>query len=1228
MKYADLIQFDPIDSVIELRKANEEETARNLVKTYKISENMAGSLSVIFDHLQFKNPADNKGVFIVGNYGTGKSHLMAIVSAIAEHSKFAKLATNDDVCAKAPEIAGQFKVIRIEIGATKKSLRDIICDDLESGLKEMDVQYSFPDVDEKTGHKDSFGSLMETFQQKYKKKGLLLVVDELLDYLRTRKEQDLIFDLNFLRELGEICQDTRFRFMAGIQESLFDTAAFQFVAKPLVRVKDRFQQITIAKADVAYVVSERLLQKTDEQRELIREHLSKFAPLYESLTERMDEFVHLFPVHPAYIDIFQKLFVAEKREVLKTISKAIKERLKQNIPEDEPGLIAYDSYWKELKANQAFRTELSIRQVSDKSSQLEDRIEQAFPKKQYKAAAIRIIHGLSLHRLTTDDIDTPFGPTSEELRDDLCLMLPSLPEKDAGFLKSLIETVLEDILRTVNGQFISKNEDNNQYYLDLKKDIDFDALIINKSEQLKDEQLDRHYFDALAQVMECTDRTTHMPGYRIWEHQLEWREKKAERSGYLFFGAPNERDTVHPPRDFYLYFLQPHEKPKFKDEKKSDEVFFRLDSPDEAFNEALKKYAGAKELSILTTGQNKKIYADKAIQYLKAMTTWLKANMTKAFQVTCKGKSSKLGKVIQGKVSGETTVRELVNTTGAVCLAPKFEDDSPDYPAFGILITVENREQAATAALCWIGGGLKTNQGTDILDSLQLLDGDNIKPQDSRYAKDVLDALEEKKPGQVLTRKELIQDEVGIEYWGRFRLEPEFLAVVLAALVRSGDIILSIPGNKLDAGKTNLFATTAVADLAAFKHIERPKGISVAPLKELFTLLGLNEGLIVQEATRGQAVEVLQTEIQTRVDGLVLTEHRLEEGFLFWDDSILSEEETGRWKDAIIGTKNFLESLQVFNAASKLANFPYDEKEVKAQKPGLDLVNEISELQDLIDGTQQLTNYLTRAQEALPAGHDWNSKANETKGKLIAKIKDPKKRSKPAFQMELSQGMAQLKTEYQDEYLELYKRAHLSPHEEEKKVAIANDSRLKQLRDLAAVEMMPTRVLVQFENDLLSLRKGAGLTKRGLENSPICDETRYRPSEQPDGQPASTILKGLDKELDKLVKDWTAILLSNLEDASIAASIELITDSDSKAAIRTFLKDRKLPETITPALQKALSEVLAGLDRVELNIDQLTDALKKGGIPCTVAELEKRFNSLLSKLTKGKDDSKVRVIVD
>ncbi|MDD4616709.1 MAG: DUF6079 family protein, partial [Alphaproteobacteria bacterium] len=84
MKYGDLIQFDPIESVVQLRDADKSSAALRLVNTYVISEEMAVRLTqLVIPQMQFDHPVDNKGLLVVGNYGTGKSHLMSVVSSLA-----------------------------------------------------------------------------------------------------------------------------------------------------------------------------------------------------------------------------------------------------------------------------------------------------------------------------------------------------------------------------------------------------------------------------------------------------------------------------------------------------------------------------------------------------------------------------------------------------------------------------------------------------------------------------------------------------------------------------------------------------------------------------------------------------------------------------------------------------------------------------------------------------------------------------------------------------------------------------------------------------------------------------------------------------------------------------------------------------------------------------------------------------------------------------------------
>ena len=1229
MKYSDLIQFEPIETVVQLCDADSENDARRLVETFVISDRMADLLcDMVIPQLQFAKPADTKGLLVVGNYGTGKSHLMAVISAIAEHKDLAKRIGNARVASSAAQIAGHFKVIRTEIGSTTMSLRDIICTVLEDNLARLGVKYEFPATGERHENKTAFQEMMAAFQAAHKDRGLVLVVDELLDYLRSRKDQELSLDLSFLRELGEVCKGTRFRFISGVQESLFDNPRFQFVADTLRRVKDRFEQVRIARDDVAFVVAERLLKKDAKQQALVREHLTKFSPLYGSLNERLDEFVRLYPVHPAYLDTFERVSVAEKREVLKTLSATIRRIVNDDVPEDDTGLIAYDSYWGVLRDNPSFRSVPEIKEVIDKSTVLEARIQQAFTRPQYRPAAVRIIHALSVHRLTMDDIYAPLGATAEELRDDLCLMLP-LPEREAGFLRTVIETVLKEIVRTVSGQFLSFNKENGQYFIDLKKDVDFDSLIEKKAESLDDSQLDRYYFDALRRVvLEDPDAAPYVTGYRIWEHEVEWRERKAGRDGYLFFGAPNERSTAQPPRDFYLYFVQQFDTPYFKDEKKADEVFFRLKQKDEAFDRALRLYAGAREQAGTASGSNKKIYEDKAGEQLRTLTTWLREHMPTAVEVTHEGRAKSLRDIVRGKLPPSATVRDYVNTAGSVLLAPHFQDKSPDYPIFSVVITRQNREQAAQEALRWIAGSVKSKQGAAVLDALELLDGDVLKPRESRYAKHVLELLSQKGQGQVLNRAELVQPEAGVDYWTRFRLEPDFLVVVAAALVHSGDVVLSLAGKKLDAASIDQFAKLSIGDAREFKHVERPKDLPLGPLQELCDLLGVPKGLIVNPATRDEAVAQLQQRVGELLGKVVTAQARVVE-LVFWGKPVLSEQEQTEWRARLGDLKTFLESLQPFNTAGKLKNFPHDASTVKGQKSALDLTREVEDLLQLVQQVGPLTSYLGKAEALLDAAHAWQEEARTSRTALLTKINSPKHRADQSFQRFLGQTLAELKSKYQDAYLAAHERARLGANDDKKKATLTKDPRLVQLQKLAGIEMMPTQQLREFENRLFALKTCFQLGKPELGADPMCPHCSFRPAEEL-GAPQSSrqVLRDLDEALDGLVQVWTETLLTNLDDPTVAGNVDLVTDAKGKRELRDFIKSKSLPEPVSPAFVKALQEVLSGLQKVVVTADELRAALADGGLPCTVADLRERFERHLVKLTKGRDAAKVRLVIE
>ena len=1238
--YGDLIAFDPIESVVQLRHADDGEAARQFVETFVISDEMAERLAtLVFPQLQFDRPMDNKGLLVVGNYGTGKSHLMSVLSAVAENAELAPNLASEDVAEASKAIAGRFKVVRTEIGSTTMPLRDILAAELEEHLDGMGVSYRFPPTDKVPNNKRCFEEMMAAFHEQYPEHGLLLVVDELLDYLRSRRDQPLILDLNFLREVGESCRDLRLRFMAGVQEAIFDSQRFAYVADDLRRVKDRFEQVLIAKSDVKFVVAERLLRKSADQQAQVREHLQGFTRLYGRMNEALDDYVRLFPVHPDYIDTFDRIAAVEKREALRTLSNAMQAMLDQEVPPDSPALIAYDSYWRTLRENAAYRSLPEIKEVIACSEVLEGRVEQAFTRPAYKPMALRLIHALSVHRLTTRDIHAPIGATPRELRDSLCLYQPGIEDlggDPADDLLSQVETVLREIHKTVSGQFISMNDDNGQFYLDLKKTDDYDALIEQRAESLDPGQLDRYYYEALKRVMECTDRT-YVSGYRIWQHELAWPERNAARQGYLFFGAPNERSTAVPPRDFYVYFIQPADPPAFKDEGRPDEVFLRL-RMDDQFRATLSSYAAALDLAHTSSGHAKATYEAKSNQFLNGLVRWLQQHMADAFEVGYQGRTKAITKWAKGKsirqlsgIGNDETInfRDLVNTVSGICLAPHFENQAPDYPTFSILVTGANRRQAAQEALRAVGGAHRSRQAVAVLDALQLLDDDRLDPRQSRYAQAILGRLEKKGAGQVANRDELIGNDQGVEYLDpeTQRLEPEWVVVVLAALVHSGHIVVAIAGRKFDALALTEMATTPVDELVQFKHVEPPKEWNLPALTALYELLGLAPGM-AQLVTQGKddAVQQLQKAVALAVDRLVLANQCLREGLPFWGRNLMDEEEAGRLGGRIGDSKAFLETLQAYTTPGRLKNFRHDAAQVAAHQSGLDALAEVETLDALCKRLGQTASYLSTASAGMPPEHPWTTEVTSAREEVLAEFQNPAERMQTAFRQRTERRLNGLKKDYIQIYLADHAKARLGVNADRRKTELLQDDRLVALHRLSAIELMPSEHLHQYQDRLVALKSCFALREAELSLQPFCPHCGIKPGAEASASAENT-LGALDAELDKHTDDWTRTLLTNLSASTTQDALELLRD-DSRKLVEEFTQQGRLPEKIEQNFIEALNEALGGLQRVTVTANGLRSALLAGGTPATPMDIRQRFEGYLGELTTGMDAEKVRILVD
>lgn len=1258
MRYSDLVQFEPIETVIQLRDADKEKAARELVSTYVISERMATQLvDIVLPQIQFQKPHDNKGVLIVGNYGTGKSHLMSVISAVAEYEDLAKEIKHKEVQKAAKTIAGKFKVLRVEIGGVTASLRDILLGELEEALKKWKTPYKFPPADKITNNKNSIIEAVAKFQETYPDHGILLVVDELLDYLRTREQRALILDLGFLRELGEVAASTPFRFIGGLQELLFDSPRFTFVADQLRRVKDRFEQVAIAREDIAFVVANRLLQKDNKQLARITEHLRQFTPIYKQMAERLNEFAQLFPIHPAYISTFEQVYIAEKREVLKTLSQAMRQLMDKEVPANEPGLLSFDSYWSVLRDNASLRSMEGVAKVIEKSDVLEGRIKNAYTREQLKPMATRIIHALSVHRLTTSDIYVPLGVTAEELRDNLCLYTRT-PEATGDFLLDQVQVALKEIIRTVQGQFITYNSENGQYYLDLKKVVDFDAKISERGDFMEKSDLNTYFFDALRQTLNLSD-TTYVTNYNIWFYELPWGDHKVTRPGYLFFGAPDERSTAQPPRDFYLYWLPPFFDRKYYDEHKADEVILELMKLDDAFEQKVRLYAGAKALANEST-EYRKEYADSADGYLRILTRWLRENLNDHLQVIYQGKKEPVSAVLKrAKSTASQTIEELLRVIASSLLSTDFEERYPEYPTFkrATQVIAENaRTASAMDAIYHLGGRARTNLAATVLEGLELLDADgNIRPYESRYAEKFLQTLTDKPENQVLNRGELIEIVAGgivpIEKDVHFHLEPEWVVVILLALVYNGDIVLNVDGREeIDANSLNAVVTRSIKDLMDFRFYKRPRTLPLPLWQSIFEGLGLPPGLIRDETKREDAVKQLMSKVNEQLERVAKLDSRVQSGVRIWNVSLFTDNPTLIVEEGTVvgsnqpgvtlntsellaglrGSKKFLEELSKFNTVGKLRNLKFGPSDIKDGVNDLERVAHTLELMDLVTQIQPLTGYLDVAIANLPPEHPWSDRARAYQKSLLNDLRQVAKGEKQVKPNALTRELEKLKTEYINTYAEMHRQLTLGPKADGKRKKLYDDPRLKALEALVEIDLLGANgrsELNAWKGTIGNLPPCPDFHDGLLRDSPTCPACHLRPANKNIGVSADELLKVMDEALDKTLTRWRQALRTNLGSDTVRHSLDAMSPKERKP-IEAFLAQADDEATLPEGFVRAASQALHGIEALTIPVDDLLEALKTGGLPTTVDELKRRFDDYIQRIMRKHDPRNTRLNLD
>ena len=1219
MKYKDLLSFEPITEVVKFDKTNKNtDYQKSLVKTFVFSEAFKENLiPLIVRNLDFNQSGESFGLQIVGNYGTGKSHLMSLISLIAEKESLIELVKEDKPKEDLSAIAGKFKVLRFELGGTE-SLWDFVTYKVENFFEELGIEFSFDNHGPIT-YAEKLQLMMAEFENKFPDKGFMLVIDEMLSYLKGRGASDkLNQDLQALQALGQACDSTKFKFIYGVQELIYHSQEFQFAAEMLQKVNDRYKDIIITKDDVAFIVKNRLLSKTEHQKQAISKHLDPFLEYFTDMHARTQDYVELYPVHPSYFENFQKIKIGKsQREILKTLSNQFMDLMEKDVPTDNPGLLTYDMYWEDMKKSQDLMANPDVRTVKGVTDTIDDKIDTFFTgaREGKKAIAKRITNACAI-KLLQHDLNKQNGTVTELLVDDLCLTDKMAFDRD--FLIDTIESTSKNIIKATSGQYFDENKDNSEFHIRIEGGINFDQNIKVYADQMNESVKDEYFFKFL-EVNLPLSHETYRSGFKIWEHTLEWKSHKTFRDGYIFFGNPNEKSTTQPLQHFYMYFMPIFEVDKQGRNNDNDEIYFVMNGLSSDFKEAVSLYGAALALEARADSSKKAIYRQKINELNKKARAIFDTEYTQATKVYYKGNETLLsGYSLPGEGS---TKEQIFSDVASLVLDDWFVEERKDYPVFSQLnnpIAKDNFQKLVKQALNKVANPEQANRdGEGVLSGLGLWVPGRLDYSHSPYAKSIVQLLKDKGEGMVLNRDEIIDcihAQTNLWLTKDFGIEAELEFIVLATLSALGEIEISLSSGKtINSTNLNELKTLIDTDYFSFVSIKKPRGLNYAALKEVFIgLLGKDLSTQLKNPSTYTELVTKATEWANRA---VTINSKISTGFIFKGIEVISISDATELHRDILAFSRFCDKLGNYNSEARIKNFQFTTDEVKSllqAKPLVEKIeNQLAEIKDFEDNI----SYLQQAKQYIT---DDNLKQDISNA--INKLAEVLSSDNKSITTNYKKDLEKLKNKYAKWYLEQYLNYRISQNDDTTKQAILNSDTVAVCNILKDADFLPVAKYSQLIEQLYKLKVvDDNVNKQTILSAPYQDFN-----------PIDFINKPIDKiseikeQLEELLDNWTVALKEILDDPMATKNLSLFGAS-AKKLINDF-KSGKIIIDKSNALniRKAIEDLQKGLTKVELDTDSLKSVFNK---PLSPDDAITAFKQYIDKVSAGKERDKIRIIL-
>jgi len=361
----DLIELPRVRTVIQLADLADPELSKSIAFDFLLTSDCDFALTAILEAMA---SGDGQGFFLQGNFGSGKSHLLALTrllfrdesawSALTEQGRrYASLCRKLSP-EKSPTAAAAISLVE---HAGSERLEDIVLPALARAFEgPLGLGPAFPADEDavreiraavESRHRAGlerflrersasaerlfdparpdllddlvrglslpfqvrrqrgafFDALAERLGRKDAPARLLLILDELSEFLRSKPDARAFNeDVRFLQFLGEASGRMPFFIVASLQEQIETTGEIDQTT--FGKIKDRYpSRLSLTGTHLRELASSRLVKKKPGALASIAALYRKLRSSFPSLTVSEEEFTSLYPVHPATIDLLDDL---------------------------------------------------------------------------------------------------------------------------------------------------------------------------------------------------------------------------------------------------------------------------------------------------------------------------------------------------------------------------------------------------------------------------------------------------------------------------------------------------------------------------------------------------------------------------------------------------------------------------------------------------------------------------------------------------------------------------------------------------------------------------------------------------------------------------------------------------------------------------------------------------------------------------------------------------------